>query len=451
MSPTERLLRGLLPKSLFGRSLLIVVTPVLLLQLVLSIVFFERHWDTVTRRLALGLAGDIAVVIQLQRSTADAAAQSQLLGLARGYLDLDITFLPGAILPAGPNRSGSAFSIVDRTLAQALNERLFRHFIIDTRRFDRDVEIRVQLQDGVLRVLTPRKRLDSSTTNIFVLWMLGTSVILIGVAVIFLRNQMRPIIRLADAADRLGKGRPVGNLRIGGATEIRQAARAFLAMRDRIERQISQRTEMLAGVSHDLRTPLTRMKLELALLGDHPAARTLDGDVREMEVMIEAYLAFARGQDAEPPVQSDLTAILADVVEDARRQGRDVALKTEGSMLLPLRPNAIKRCLTNMVDNALRYASRVNAAAPAHVEVSAARHGDMVEIAIDDSGPGIPADQREDAFKPFNRLDESRNAGAPGTGLGLTIARDIARSHGGDLVLGDAPTGGLRALITLPA
>ncbi len=451
MSPTERLLRRLLPKSLFARSLLIVVTPVMLLQLVLSVVFFERHWDTVTRRLALGLAGDIAIVIQLQRNAPDAAAQSQLLGLARGYLDLDISFMPGAILPASTDRNGSAFSIVDRTLAQALNERLFRPFTIDTRGFDRDVEIRVQLQDGVLRVLTPRKRLDSTTTTIFVLWMLGASLILLGIAVIFLRNQMRPIIRLADAADRLGKGRPVGNLRIGGATEIRQAARAFLAMRDRIERQISQRTEMLAGVSHDLRTPLTRMKLELALLGDHPAAKTLDGDVREMEVMIEAYLAFARGQDAEPPVQSDLSAILADVVEDARRQGRDVALKTPASLLLPLRPNAIKRCITNLVDNALRHASRGSATAPAHVEISASRDGDMVEIAIDDSGPGIPVSQRDDAFKPFNRLDESRNPTVPGSGLGLTIARDIARGHGGDLVLDDAPAGGLRALIRLPA
>ena len=451
MSPTERLLRRLLPKSLFGRSLLIVVTPVLLLQLVLSVVFFERHWDTVTRRLALGLAGDIAVIIQLQRNAPDAVTQSQLLGLARGYLDLDITFLPGAILPAGSNGDGSRLSIVDRALSQALQERLFRPFTIDTRGFDRDVEIRVQLQDGVLRVLTPRKRLDSTTTTIFVLWMLGTSLILLGIAVIFLRNQMRPIIRLADAADRLGKGRPVGSLRIGGASEIRQAARAFLAMRDRIERQITQRTEMLAGVSHDLRTPLTRMKLELALLGNHPAARTLDGDVREMEAMIEAYLAFARGQDAEPPVQSDLGAILADVVEDARRQGRDVALKTPGPFLLPLRPNAIKRCITNLVDNALRYANRGSATAPAHVELSVARRGEMVEITVDDSGPGIPPDQREDAFKPFNRLDESRNAGAPGTGLGLTIARDIARGHGGDLVLEDAPTGGLRALIRLPA
>ena len=450
MSPTERLLRRLLPKSLFARSLLIVVTPVMLLQLVLSVVFFERHWDTVTRRLALGLAGDIAIVIQLQRNAPDAAAQSQLLGLARGYLDLDISLMPGAILPASTDRNGSVFSIVDRTLAQALNERLFRPFTIDTRGFDRDVEIRVQLQDGVLRVLTPRKRLDSTTTTIFVLWMLGASLILLGIAVIFLRNQMRPIIRLADAADRLGKGRPVGNLRIGGATEIRQAALAFLAMRDRIERQISQRTEMLAGVSHDLRTPLTRMKLELALLGDHPAAKTLDGDVREMEVMIEAYLAFARGQDAEPPVQSDLSAILADVVEDARRQGRDVALKTPGSLLLPLRPNAIKRCITNLVDNALRHASRGSATAPVHVEISASRNGEMVEIAIDDSGPGIPASQRDDAFKPFNRLDESRNPTVPGTGLGLTIARDIARGHGGDLVLDDAPAGGLRALIRLP-
>ena len=440
------MLKQIMPKSLFGRSLLIVVTPIVLLQLVLAYVFYERHWDTVTRRLALGLVGDVSMVIQNLREAEDELGEAKVLTMARRHFALDVSVLPGEAISPLDRREPPTFSILDRMLTQALEERLFRPYTIDTRREDNTVEILVQLPEGVLRVLTPRKRLDSTTTTLFVLWMVGTSFVLLSIAILFLRNQMRPVRILARAAEAFGKGRDAGPVKPSGATEIRQATSAFLAMRERMKLQMSQRTEMLAGVSHDLRTPLTRMKLQLELLEDSADVASLQSDVRDMETMVEGYLDFARGQDAEPAVATDLQGLLADIVDNVRRQGREVDLHAAADIVLPLRPNAFKRCITNLVDNALRYA----AAGGGHIAVRAQRFNEMVEIAVDDEGPGIPQENREAAFKPFHRLDESRNPETPGVGLGLTIARDIVRGHGGELTLENRPQGGLRALVRLP-
>lgn len=438
------MLRSLKPKTLFGRGLLIVAAPMVLLQFILGYVFFETHWDTVTRRLSLGIAGDIAMLIRLLPED-----ERQALTLASAYLELDASFASGAVL-APTNERPARFNIPARMLHRALAERLFRPFAVNTADFGDKVEIRVQLSNGVLRVLTPRKRLDSTTTTVFVLWMVGSSLVLLAIAIVFLRNQMRPIRRLARIADELGKGRDVADIKPRGASEIRQATQAFLAMRERLRRQIAQRTEMLAGVSHDLRTPLTRMKLELAMLGESPEVRQLERDVREMETMIEGYLAFARGQDTERVETTDLRPVLQSVVDNAERQGRVVALRTEGDLVLPIRPNAIRRCIQNLVDNAVRYSTPASGQGVPPVDISASRVGPTVEIAVDDRGPGIPAARRDEAMRPFSRLDAARNPDIPGVGLGLTIARDIARVHGGDLVLGDAPQGGLRALVRLP-
>lgn len=440
------MLKHILPRSLFGRSLLIVVTPIVLLQLVLAYVFYERHWDTVTRRLALGLVGDISYVIQTLSEAQDEMGTARALALAHRHFGLDVSVEPGETLSPYDPPAVPAFNILDRMLNQAISERLFRPYTFDTRRADNTVEILVQLPDGVLRVLTPRKRLDSTTTTLFVLWMVGTSLVLLGIAVVFLRNQMRPVRALARAADAFGKGRDAGAVKPSGATEVRQATKAFLAMRERMNRQMSQRTEMLAGVSHDLRTPLTRMKLDLEMLEAQADVSSLQADVRDMETMVEGYLAFARGQDSEQTVATDLHDLLEGVVEDARRQGQEIGFQAAKNMIVPVRPTALKRCITNLIDNAIRYA----AAGGGQVDVQARRFNQMVEIAVDDEGPGIPQDLREAAFKPFHRLDESRNPATGGVGLGLTIARDIVRSHGGDLTLEERPEGGLRALVRLP-
>jgi two-component system osmolarity sensor histidine kinase EnvZ len=435
------MIKRFLPKTLFGRSLIIIVTPVVLLQIIATIVFYQRHWDTVTRRMTSVLAGEVAAVIKARRVFNGPDDWDRMFALVQTNMDMSVTWEPGGRLPAAPPPL-SAYSSIDLHLQQSLAQQLEQAFHIDRISDPEKINISVQLEDGVLHFLAGKKRVWSSTTYIFVLWMVGTSLVLLAIAVVFLRNQVRPIRRLASAAEAFGKGREETFLKPEGATEVRSAANAFLRMRERIQRQIKQRTEMLAGVSHDLRTPLTRMKLELAMLGEAEEAEALKADVAEMEHMIEGYLAFARGQDAEPVTETDLSEILCDVVADARRQGSEVGLDTSGDLVMPVRPNAIKRCLTNLVENARRYAD--------HISITAHRRADAVEVLVDDDGPGIPEASRDDVFRAFFRLDESRNPETGGSGLGLTIARDVVRSHGGDIELETAPAGGLRARISLP-
>jgi two-component system osmolarity sensor histidine kinase EnvZ len=451
-----QILKRFLPRALFGRALLIIVTPVVALQLVATFVFYERHWDTVTRRLSLGLAGDTALIIEMMRDAdADAARDfTSIFGSAERYMSLRLMYLPNEILPNQPPEISVTNRIVDRMLNKAFEAHLYRPFRIDTTSYGEDIEIRVQLPDGVLRVLTTRKRVTSSTTYIFIMWMVGTSLVLLAVAILFLRNQIRPIRRLAEAADEFGKGRNAGYFHPSGATEVRQAAAAFISMRDRIQRQIAQRTEMLAGVSHDLRTPLTRMKLQLAMLNDSDDIQHLKADVSEMERMVEGYLAFMRGQDSEAVVDTDIGALISGVVFDAGRKGAKVRLAPAETVsipesadnangnVIPLRPNAIRRCLTNLVDNAARHGE--------HVEISVSWQPDQIEIAVDDDGPGIPEDRRDEVFRPFHRLEEFRNPETGGMGLGLAIARDVAHNHGGDIELSSSPLGGLRAAVRLP-
>ncbi|WP_029010353.1 ATP-binding protein [Azospirillum halopraeferens] len=447
--PPPRGLKRYLPRTLFGRSLLIIVTPVILAQAVATWIFYDRHWDTMTNRLAFAVAGDIAMIIeQIERDPTPPGIERTLTMAAR-TTDLVVTVEPGVILDPEyevyafrARRRWPSLGLLEATLAQAMAERVGRPFSIDSRVAREWYEIRVQLPSGVLSVMSPERRLFSPTSYIFILWMVGSALVLFAVAIVFMRNQIRPIRRLAVAADGFGKGRDVPNFKPEGALEVRQAAAAFLLMRERIQRQITQRTEMLAGVSHDLRTPLTRMKLALDMLGDSPEVEELKDDVAEMEAMIEGYLAFARGEGTEAVQPTDLTRLLTEVVNGARREGIAVTLAVDGRLSLPLRPNAMRRCLTNLLVNARRHAD--------HVWVAAQRQGNVMEITVDDDGPGIPAPLREDVFKPFFRVDASRNKATGGAGLGLTIARDVVRGHGGDILLGDSPHGGLRARICLP-
>src|SRR3954451_5207849 len=350
------LIKRILPQTLFGRSLLIIVTPVILLQVVATWIFYDRHWDTMTNRLAYAVGGEIGMVIEQLERDGSMAGRTETLAMAARTMDLIITFEPDAILP--PQRQKLS-SLLERTLGMALDERVRKPFVIDTRVASNWIEIRVQMADGVLSVMSPERRLFSSTTYIFLLWMVGAAMVLFAIAIIFMRNQIRPIRRLAAAADAFGKGRDVTRFKLEGATEVRQAAAAFLIMRERIQRQISQRTEMLAGVSHDLRTPLTRMKLQLAMLGEGPDVDELKTDVADMEDMVEGYLAFARGEGAETVQPTDLNRLLNEVVNGARRDGAVIDLHVEGEMRLPLRHNAFKRCVANLVANSRRYARHV--------------------------------------------------------------------------------------------
>lgn len=434
-------LKRFLPRTLMARAILIIVAPVVLLLAVTTTVFYERHWDAVTRRLSLGVAGEIALTIEQLEGLTQSRQIDQFLRSARNQLLLDFRFRDGALLPTVPPPVFFGDGILSRTLNKAMSERLDQAYRVDTSDGDL-VMIQVQLREGVLDVRVPRERLTSSTTSVFMLWLVGTSLILLLIAILFLRNQIRPIRALANVADAFGKGREVPDFKPWGAIEVRQAAAAFDTMRKRIRRFVAQRTEMLAGVSHDLRTPLTRMRLQLAMLPESQETANLRSDVDEMQAMVEGYLAFARNQDTEAAVETDLPLLLEQVVANARRQGAKIALSSDRHLLVPLHPNAFLRCMTNLVDNARRYAQ--------HVAVSAKRVGNMIEIAVDDDGPGIPADKHEEVFLPFRRLEQSRNPQTGGLGLGLAIARDVVRSHGGEISLGVAPLGGLRALVRIP-
>jgi two-component system osmolarity sensor histidine kinase EnvZ len=430
-------IKRLLPRGLEGRTILILVLPVVVAQLITIYIFFERHFSTLSVDLARAVAGDVAVIIdQVERNPESRPA---IFATAANAMELDVSFEPSASLTR--HKLGHWNPLVEPVLATALQERVRRPFTIGAYGDDNWAEIRVQLPDGVLDVRSPQHRLFSYTAFVFILWVIGVSLVLTWVAVIFMRNQVRPIRRLALAAESFGKGRDTVRLKPAGALEVRQAAAAFMVMRDRIRRQIVQRTEMLAGVSHDLRTPLTRMKLQLALLPDTDETEELRADVREMEEMIEAYLAFARGEGGEEPQKTDIRRLLRDLIDSL--PGRDaVSLDVRDDIQIQVRPLALRRCVGNLIGNALRYGKRV------HVAAGWRQHA--VTIVIDDDGPGIPPEKREAVFRPFVRLDPSRNAATGGVGLGLSIARDIAHGHGGEITLEDSPMGGLRAVLTLP-
>ncbi len=428
-----------MPKTLLGRTLVILITPLAVVQLVSAIVFYDTHWGKIMDRLAQGVAGDIALIIQLIPPDATPETRQQVFELFASTKELIVAYQADAILaPAGREPR----DWIENSLADALAERLSRPYTVDTSGHSRVVIIDVQLSDGVLRAMVPRKRLFSSTAIVFGLWTAGSSLILLGIAIIFMRNQVKPIRRLAIAAENFGKGRDLPRFKPEGATEVRQAATAFQAMRERIKRQIAQRTAMLSGVSHDLRTPLARMKLQLEMMAPAEGIVELKGDVSEMERMLEEYLAFARGEGSETPTEMDIGVLLQDAALAARREGKSVAVRAEGELVVPVRPSAMRRAIANVMSNAIRHGDTV--------EAVARRAGDWIEITVDDDGPGVPSESREDVFRPFFRLESSRNLETGGVGLGLAIVRDILRGHGGDATLEGSPLGGARARLRLP-
>ena len=435
------LIRRWLPKSLFGRALLIIVLPIAVMQGAVTWAFFEAHWETVNGRLSDGLAGDIAWVAQSYEDAPSPANFARVQARAERSMDLSLALLPGKTLPT--ERRHSLFVALDRALRRALTDRLDRPFWFDTTRYPAYVDIRVQLPQGVLRVLAPRDRAFAAQAGAFVMWLAGATLLLTSVAILFIRNQVRAIERLAAAAEAFGKGVEVPSFRPHGASEVRQAAVAFLDMKARIQRHIDQRTALLASVSHDLRTPLTRLKLELALADPSPRLQEMKQDLGEMEHMIDEYLAFARGEASEGAEQVSIRALIDEVCEGARRAGAEVQVAADATLLATVRPNAVKRALSNLVMNASVHGERVRVTA----EVAASG---LLEITVDDDGPGIAPEHYEEAFKPFQRLDPSRNQNTKGVGLGLAIARDLARGHGGDVILDRSPLGGLRATVRLP-
>lgn len=435
-----RWINSILPKGLFPRALIIMILPMVVLQSVVAYVFLERHWSLVTQRLSAAVVSDIAALIDIYNSYPQESDATRIKKIAQERLGLSIEFLPQTEMP--PPGPKPFFSLLDQALSEELRKKIGRPYWIDTVGRSSLVEIRIRLDNTVMRVIARRSAAYASNSEIFLFWMLGTSSVLLIFAVIFLRNQIKPILQLADAAESFGKGREVPNFRPRGAREVRRAAQAFIEMKSRVERTIAQRTAMLAGVSHDLRTVLTRFKLELALAGNGPEIEAMKNDVDEMARMLEAYLSFARGDLDEPSAQVDMAEFLEQVRADLEREGHRATVIFHGPPIVTVRPAAFKRCLGNLVSNAARFAKDIS--------ITGNRDHRYLTITVDDDGPGIPADKREEVFKPFLRLDDARNQDEGNSGLGLSIARDIARTHGGDITLTDSPMGGLRATVRVP-
>jgi two-component system osmolarity sensor histidine kinase EnvZ len=436
----SRRVKSITPKGLYARSLLIIILPMVVVQSVVALMFMERHWDLVTRYLASAVTQEIATLIDVYKTYPQDQGHARLRHIAQDRLGLVVDFLPGTQLP--PPGPKPFFSKLDEALSDQIRRQIGLPFWIDTVGRSSIVEIRINLGDDVMRVFARRADVYDPNSGIFLAWMVATALVVLAVAIVFLRNQIRPIVRLADAAEAFGKGREVSNFRPRGAREVRRAAAAFLEMKARIERAIEQRTTMLAGVSHDLRTVLTRFKLELALLGDGPETEAIKKDVDEMAGMLEAYMSFARGDTGEQSSPTDMAALLEELRAEFARNGRRLSVAYYGQPGVTVRAAAFKRLIANLVSNAARFARAI--------AVTGHRDHRWLTVTVDDDGPGIPAKLREDVFKPFLRLDDARNQDEGGTGLGLAIARDIARSHGGDISLGDSPLGGLRATVRVP-
>ncbi|MEM7177244.1 MAG: ATP-binding protein [Pseudomonadota bacterium] len=440
-----KLLKPYLPNSLFWRAFLILVVPILLLQAVIAVIFIQRHYDGVTGQMAASVAREINFAIDtVDNSVSGDHLDTRLDQIGRS-LDLTIGLDEGALFISPDSRD--IFDLTGSVIAETLRDNIRNRVTLDFESIRKHVDVRIDTSRGVLRVLVPRRRMNAANPHLLLVWMIVTALALTTVATVFLRNQVKPIRDLAKSATAFGHGRSE-EFRPTGAEEVRRAGQAFLDMRSRIERQIEQRTRMLSGVSHDLRTPLTRMRLALAFVEENPETAELVRDVDEMEHMLEAFLSFARGEDRETSEPCSPVELAQEVADDARRQGHAIKLFTEietpDKREVDMRRAAMKRCLTNLVINAATYGTKVS------LTTRLTRR--YMEYIVEDDGPGIPPEKRDEVMRPFTRLDESRNQNiASGVGLGLSIALDVARSHGGSLRLGDsAELGGLSASVVLP-
>ena len=435
-------LRDIMPKSLFGRSLFIVGLPLIFLQIFLGYFFFERHWDDVGRRLVLAVAGEIALISdKIILAEENHIIEKQIIEDSANFFGAKIKILPNTILKENellhPKKTR-----LDRALSKSLKERIKFSHTFNTAISSNKVIIYVQLPNKVLLTEISKKRLYSSTTYIFIAVMLVSSLLLLSLAIFFLRRQISPLKELSNAADAFGKGDTFYALKPRGADEVRQVTHAFLDMRERIRLHIEQRTNMLAGVSHDLRTPLTRMKLQIEMLSSTEDKIGLKEDVNQMEQMLEAYLSFIKEKELEISVKSDLSKLIGSIILDAKRNDDIILPKKIETIDAKVRINDLRRAITNLTSNACRE-SKI-------VEISLIKKDKNALIIIDDNGPGIKKEDYTSVFKAFYRIENSRNLSTGGLGLGLTIARDIARSHGGEIKLDKSHLGGLKAILSIP-
>ena len=433
----NNLIKKILPKRLFYRSLLIVAAPIILLQIIITIVFFDSLWIKANKGMTRSLVGEVKTFYDVYKKDPD--NRQFIMDLYNENFDFVIAFKKDQILPK--NKTERWFSPVDRSLRRELKPIFGNSFWFDTTKYKEVVDLKIKYENGVLQIFFPKNKISPSSVRIFALWITLPGFLLITIAIIFLKNQTRPIVNLARAAERFGKGEFIKEFRPSGAKEIRQAAYEFDKMRKRISIHLNQRSEMLSGISHDLRTPLTRLKLQLAMLNQHELAKKMSDDIEEMERMLNEYLEFSRHQKNEESETIDIKNTIADIIK--KYENKPIKTNVEENVKINIRPNSIKRCLANLIDNGLSYGKKV--------EIEVKKTMNNIVIFVDDDGPGIPQNEYQNVIKPFYRIDKSRGQNKAGVGLGLSIANDIILSHGGSISFDKSPINGLRVKVSLPS
>ena len=428
--------KKILPKRLFYRSLIIVATPIILLQIVITAVFFDSLWIKANKGMTRSLVSEVKTLYEIYRS--DQANKEEILDLYNKNFDFVVRVKENEILPTKiPERW---YSPMDRSLRRELKSAFPVAYWFDTTSYKETVYLKIKYKNGFLQIFFPKDKIAPTSARIFALWITFPGLLLIFIAIIFLKNQTRPIINLAKAAEKFGKGEFIKEFRPSGAKEIRQAAYEFDKMRKRITIHLNQRSEMLSGISHDLRTPLTRLKLQLAFLKEQDLAKKMSDDIGEMERMLNEYLEFAKYQKNEETEKIEFNNIINDVVK--KYENKEIKVSISEDLKINIRPNSIKRCLANLMDNSFAYGKKV--------EITVNKIENSLIVFVDDDGPGIPEQEYQNVIKPFYRVDKSRGQNKSGVGLGLSIANDIIRSHGGNLALDKSPLNGLRVKISLP-
>ena len=432
----NKIIKNILPKKIFYRSLIIVAAPIILLQIIITIVFFDSLWIKANKGMTRSLVGEIQTMFDVYKK-GNEDEQQMIINLYNKNFDFVISLNENELLPA--NKAERWFSPIDRSLRRELKP-VFDSYWFDTTSYKELVDLRIKYKNGVLQIFFPRYKIAPSSARIFALWITLPGLLLILIALIFLKNQTRPIVNLAKAAEKFGKGESVKGFAPSGAREIRQAGYEFEKMRKRITVHLNQRSEMLSGISHDLRTPLTRLKLQLAMLTQQDLAKKMGDDIEEMERMLNEYLAFASHQKNEETEKVNINYIIKDIIK--KYENKPINLMLEENLEINIRPNYIKRCLTNLIDNGLSYGKKI--------EIISKKTKNNILIIIDDDGPGIPESEHKNVMKPFYRIDKSRGQNKSGVGLGLSIANDIIRSHGGNISLEKSSFDGLRVKVSLP-
>ena len=434
----NKLIKNILPKQLFYRALLIVAIPVLVLQVVITIVFFDSLWIKTNKGMTKALVNEISTFIEAYKN--EEYNKDNLENLFSIYLNLNIEFIETDKFDYTYDERW--FSPVDRTLRRELKSKIgFGNFWFNTTNYKELIDIRIKFDNGYFKFLIPKDRIRSSSARIFALWITLPGIIMVVISLLFLKNQTRPIVNLAKAAEKFGRGEDIDEYRPSGALEIRQAGYEFDKMRKRILRHLNQRSEMLSGISHDLRTPLTRMKLQTAFIKDPEISSKLDDDIKEMEKMLNEYLQFTSSNHSEKSEIFDLSEMLSELI--SKYENKNITQNITQKIYLNGRKNLLQRCFNNIIDNAIKYGQKIN------VELS--KKGKNLFIVIEDDGPGIPPEEYNNVFKPFYKINKGRSETKSSVGLGLAIASDITRSHGGYIRLNKSSLNGLEVKIFLPA